>query len=101
MNRLQVIFNNLLKMAGVKWALKGIKPVVAGLIMGTATTLLLTVVFGIKTVDSTFSFDYVSLIIFGVVTIASILFKKFAKKELSPIILIIVAAGLGMALYSI
>ena len=95
------VFNNLLKLAGVKWALKGIKPVVAGLILGTGATLIVSLVFGIKTVESSFSFDYVSLIIFGVVLGASIVYKLIAKKELSPIILIIVSAGLGMALYSL
>ena len=98
---LGVVLPSFIKLAGVKWALKGIKPVVAGLILGTGATLLVSIVFGIKTVESSFSFDYISLIIFGVMVIASIVYKLIAKKELSPIILIIASAGLGMALYSI
>lgn len=95
------VLTGLLKLAGVKWALKGIKPAVAGLILGTFVTMILSVVFGLKTVNSAFNFDWISLVIFAIVIIISGLFKKFTKKELSPIILIIVSAIFGIILYSI
>lgn len=93
------IFNNLLKFAGVKWALSGIKPVIAALITSTAISLLLTCFLGSDKFNGTFSFDYKSVIIFGVVVITSIGYKKLRKKNLSPILLIIISAILGIILF--
>ena len=95
------IFNNLLKYAGVKWALSGIKPVIAALITSTAVGLLLTCFVGTDKYNGAFSFDYKSVIIFGVVVITSFVYKKIAKKNLSPILLIIISAILGGILYSL
>ena len=94
------VFTNLLKFAGVKAGINGIKPVVAGLIIVTGITLMLTSIIGIKTVKDSISFDYKALIIFAVVATISILFNKFSKKKISPILLIIISAILGLILYS-
>ncbi len=91
----------LLKFAGVKSFLSGIKPVVVGLITATALTMLLGTVFNIETVQSTFSFDYKALIIFSVVVATSLLVKKFLKKKISPILLILISACLGMLFYGV
>ncbi len=93
--------SGLLKFAGVKSFLNGIKPVVVGLITATALTMLISVIFSIKTVQSTFSFDYKALVIFAVVVIVSILSKKLLKKSASPIILILISACLGMLFYGL
>ncbi|MBQ3235503.1 MAG: chromate transporter [Clostridia bacterium] len=95
------VFKNLLKLLGVKWALDGVKPVVAGLIVGTGVTMFLSTVLGVTTVDGGFSFDYKALIILAVVVLTSALYKKFTKKKISPIILIVISALLGLLLYSI
>lgn len=95
------IFTNLLKLAGVKAALEGIKPAVAGLITATAITMVLSVVFGFKNIGGDFKFDLNALIIFVSVATTSILYKRFKKKALSPIILIIISAILGIILYSL
>ena len=94
------VFKNLLKLLGVKWALDGVKPVVVGLIVGTGLTMALSTVFGVKTVNGGFSFDYKSLIILAVIITCSILYKKFFKKKISPILLIVISAILGLILYS-
>ncbi len=74
-------------------ALSGIKPVVVGLILSAGALLVYdnTVVEG---------FNYVALIMMAVIAVASIAYKKFTKKELSPIIMILFSAGLGMIVYS-
>lgn len=95
------VFTNLLKYAGVKWALNGVKPVIAGLITATALTMLLSVVLGFKTVGNQIDFDFKSLIILGVVVLTSTLYSKFRKKKISPIFLILISAILGIILYSI
>ena len=60
------VLTRVLKYAGVKATLKGIRPAVVGMIMATFFTMLLGVVFSIKTVGSTPSVDIFEIIIFGV-----------------------------------
>lgn len=95
------VFHNLLKLAGVKWALNGIKPVVAGLIIATAVTMIISNLFAISTIKDTFSFDYKALIIFAIIFITPLLYKKLTKKKLSPIILILISAILGILFYAL
>ncbi len=93
------LIKNLLKFAGVQAALGGIKPVIVGLILATGITMLLSVVLGISNLDSSFVFDYKSLILFAGITLFAYLFKRVRKKQFSPILLIIISAGLGILLF--
>ncbi len=93
------LIKNLLKFAGVQAALGGIKPVIVGLILATGITMLLSVVLGISNLDSSFAFDYKSLILFAGITLFAYLFKRVRKKQFSPILLIIISAGLGILLF--
>lgn len=95
------ILKNLMKYAGVQAFLSGVRPCVAGLILATAATMLLSVLFGIGTVKSTFSPDWRSVIIFTAVAGTAFLFKKKKKEGISPILLILISAGLGIVLWSI
>lgn len=95
------IVRNLLKYKGVQATLGGVRPAVIGLIVATAITLFLSVVFNIKTVKSEFSFDWRALAIFAVTVAVHCVYKHFKKKKISPIILILISAVMGMALYSI
>ena len=95
------IVRNLLKYKGVQATLGGVRPAVIGLIVATAITLFLSVVFNIKTVKSEFSFDWRALVIFAVTVVVHCVYKHFKKKKISPIILILISAAMGMVLYSI
>lgn len=95
------VFHNLLKLAGVKWALKGIKPVVAGLIIGTAITMIISNLFAISKITDTFCFDYKALIILAIIVALPILCKLIIKKKPSPIILILISAVLGILFYGL
>lgn len=95
------IVRNLLKYRGVQAALGGVRPAVIGLIVATAITLFLSVVFNLKTVKSEFSFDWRALVIFAVTVVIHCVYKHFKKKKISPILLILISAAMGMALYSI
>ena len=95
------IVRNLLKYKGVQATLGGVRPAVIGLIVATAITLFLSVVFNIKTVKSEFSFDWRALAIFAVTVVVHCVYKHFKKKKISPIILILISAAMGIALYSI
>lgn len=90
---------NLMKFAGVKATLNGIRPTIVGMIFATFVTMFISTVFGIKTIKSVFSFDWKGLVIFTVVVIIAVAYKLIRKKSLSPIILIIFSGGLGMLMY--
>lgn len=98
------VITKLLRYAGVKSVINGIKPVIVGLILATAVTMFLNVVFALSNVQSaseTFSFDWRALIIFSVIAIVALIWKFWKKKSISPIILIVVSAGLGMLCYGV
>ncbi len=86
---------NLMKFAGVKATLNGIRPTIIGMIFATFVTMFI-----IKTVESTFAFDWKGLVIFAVVAIIALAFKLWRKKSISPILLIIFSGGLGLLMYS-
>ena len=92
------LFKNFAENKVIAKILDGIKPVVIGLII--ATGLLL--VYSNFVIDAkNFGFDYISLVLMALVGVAVIVYKKVTKKDLSPIIMIIASAGLGMLAYSI
>ena len=93
--------HNLLKLAGVKAFLHGVRPVIAGLIVATSLTLFLSGAFQFKNLSSNISIDFLSLIILALVVLSSLLYKKVFKKKPSAILLIIISAILGIILYSI
>lgn len=96
------VIKGLLKFAGVKAFLDGLRPVVVGLILGTAITILMQVFFAFENVkQSTLSFDYKAVIIFLIVCLTSVLYKKATKRTISPILLIIISAILGLILYGL
>ena len=96
------VIKGLLKFAGVKAFIDGIRPVVIGLILGTAITIFMQVIFAFENIKtSTISFDYKALIIFAIIALISIWTKKKTKKAISPILLIIISAILGLILYGL
>lgn len=95
------IIKGLLKFAGVQGFLSGVRPVVIGLIISTGVLLFLAVVLGYTKVGAPLSFDYKSLIIFGIIALTYIIYKLVRKKSLSPIILIIFSAILGILFYGV
>lgn len=92
-------FTRLLKYAGVKATLGGIKPAIVSLILGTAAIMLLSLVFGIKTVYGAPVFDYKALIVLSAIVLLSFSYSKWKKKTLSPILLIVLSGALGVLLY--
>lgn len=95
------IIRNFLKYKGVQGFLSGVRPCIVALIIATAITMLLSTLFGFSTVKNGFSPDYKAMIIFAIIVAIALIFKKIKKKKPSPIIMIVISAGLGMILYSI
>lgn len=99
---ISAVIKNFLKVEAVQGALRGVRPCVVALILGTAITLAMSTLLGFKSVgQGSITPDYMGIIIFAVVAGASWLIKKLSGKKPSPIILILISAALGMILYSI
>ena len=88
-----------MKLKGVEAALTGVKPVVVGLILATAITMFLSSIFSLKAISNGFKFEPFSLVILALVVIVSALYKKLLKKKISPILLIIFSAVLGIIFF--
>lgn len=95
------LIRNFLKFKGVQAFLSGVRPCVVGLILATSFTMLLSTLFSFKSLGSAVIPDVKGMIIFVAIAGASILFKAIFQKKPSPILLILLSAVLGMALYSI
>ena len=90
-----------MKYQGVQAFLGGIRPIVVGLIVATGLKMALSAILAISTIDSPVIFDWKALVIFAVVAITHVVYKKLKNKAISPIILILISAGLGMLLYGV
>ena len=95
------IMRNLLKYKGVQAFLKGVRPCVVALILATAVTMLLGTLLGITTANGGFFPDLRGIIIFAILIAIALIYKKAIKKKPSPILIILISAGLGMIFYSI
>ena len=95
------VIRNFLKYKGIQAFLSGIRPCVVGLILATAVTLFLSTVVGVTSVNSKISADFRGLAIFGILLAGSLISAKIFKKKPSPILMILISAGLGMLFYSV
>ena len=94
------LLRGFLKYKGVKAVLQGIHPTVAGLITATGITMILSVLLGISNIQSAVTINYKSIIIMGLILLVSFGYKKFTKKKISPILLIVISAVLGILFFS-
>ena len=95
------LIHNFLKYKGVQAFLGGVRPCVVALILATAATMLLSTVLGITTIRGGVAVDYKGLIILAILIAIAFAFKKVRHKKPSPILMILISAGLGMIFYSI
>ena len=93
------LISNLLKYAGVKAFLSGVRPCIVALILATAVTLGAGTLFSFKTVGEGFSPDFRALLILAILILFGFLFSRFKKKPVSPILMIVLSAFLGIAVY--
>ena len=95
------LLTKLLKYAGVKAVLGGIRPAIVGMILATAVTMFLSVVFSVKTVESTFVWGWKQLGIFALISAVAIGYAKWKKKAFSPILLILISGVMGVIVFGI
>ena len=95
------LVRNLLKYAGVKAFLGGIRPCIVGLILATAITMFMSTAIGFSSIDDALAIDFKGIIIFAILIAISVVAKLAFKKKPSPILMILISAGLGMVIYSL
>ncbi len=95
------ILAKVMKNRFVKAGLDGIKPMVVALILSTTFFLLVQLIFfGGESVQSDFIFDIKSLTLLIVLGILYIMYYKIRKKRMNILWLLLLAALLGMVIYS-
>lgn len=95
------VMTRMFKYAGVKAVLSGIRPAIVGMILATALTMMLSVIFGISAMDSTVRVDFKAMIILAVLGVVAFFYSKMKKRGISPILLVTISATLGVLLYGI
>lgn len=97
------VFKNLEKKPAVQALLSGLKPCVTGVILAVGAYMVLCSLFpaeGGKGFELAAP-ELPAMLITGILAAVMIGWRLIRKKRLSPIILIIIAAGLGMAVYGV
>ena len=95
------LMKNLLKYKPVSAFLMGVRPCVVGLIFATGITMLVSELTGISVATDKLNADICGVAVLVVIVIASFLYKKISGKNISPILLIVISAVLGMIFYPI
>ena len=93
--------NKILKNKVINSFLKGIKPCIVGLILATAIVLGLKILFNISSFQDNFLISYNGVLIIIMLIIIHLIYKKVFKKNISPIIMILISGLVGMIIYSV
>lgn len=80
----------------IRLAMRGIKPCLAGVICATGIHLAVEL---LLTQNTDARFDALTLLSLGILCFLSFAWQKFKQKPVSPIILIVIAAVLGMIVF--
>ncbi len=94
------LIKGFLKYRGVEAFLKGVRPTVVAMILATALTIGISTLFSVNTVWDAPSPDLGALIILAFLVGIHILCSEIKGKKPSPMIMILISAGLGILLYS-
>ena len=98
---ISALVRNFLKYKGIQAFLSGVRPCVVALILATAVTMLLSTLLNVTTVRGGVTPDVRGIILFVILIAIALVFKRIKKKKPSPILMILISAGLGMVFYSI
>lgn len=93
------VMGKLMKFAGVKATLEGVHPAICALVCATAAIMALSSLFAIDSVKSGFFFDWKSATVLAILAAVYILYRVIRKKNISPILLIILSGVIGVFLF--
>ncbi|MCR5324902.1 MAG: chromate transporter [Lachnospiraceae bacterium] len=110
-----VIFGKMLENQYIKAFIDGLKPCMSGIIIATGLFMAVELVLPIRTLLSLVlgsdeiaaqsnaisetNIDLRALLIIAIIVAAKVLYKKFKSKKLSPIVMILIGAFLGVIVY--
>ena len=92
------VMKKLLKNKYVQAALRGLKPCIIGLVMATGVFMVIT---HCMSLTAEFAIDGKALLLTVVLAAVLYLSKPLFKKKISPVMLILISAVLGIGLYAI
>lgn len=93
------LIGNLLRYAGVRAFLGGVRPCVVALILSTALTMALSTFLSVSSLPARARLDWRGVCILALLSAAHFAFKKWKGKKPSPIAMILLSALLGIAFY--
>ena len=93
------VLKNILKYEGVKAVLTGIRPCIVAMIIATAISMGLNIFIGAEKSGDAISPDIRSIIIFFILIAVQLMCGKVLKKKLSPILMIVFSAVLGIVFF--
>ena len=89
------LLKSVLKNVWVQAVLRGLKPCVIGIVLATGLSMV------VRNCIPAQAFDIRGIITTVLLGGTVVIFRKFRKKSLSPILIILLAAAVGMILYSL
>lgn len=98
---ISTLIKNLLKFSGVQAFLSGVRPCVIGLILATSVNMFLSTVLGVSSFTALPDIDLKAIAILAILIAFAAVFKTLRSKKPSPILMIVISAGLGMLVYGI
>ena len=93
------LISNVLKYKGVNAFLMGVRPCVVAMIIATSLTIGLSTLFSITSISGGAKFDLCGILIFAVLFAIHFIYRAVTKKGPTPIMMILLSAGMGMLLY--
>ena len=95
------LLSHLLKYAGVKAVLGGIRPAVIGMILATAVTTAFGVFAGLGSMSAVPVIEWKSIAVFALICVAWYAWRKWRKTPPSPILLILLSGLLGVVFFGV
>ena len=95
------LLRGVLRYRGVKAFLGGVRPCVVALILSTALTLSLGTLLNFTGIGNGVSPDLRALLIFAILLAVALLWQRLKGKKPSPILMLLLSAGLGMIFYAL
>ena len=95
------LLSHLLKYAGVKAVLGGIRPAIVGMILATAVTTALSVFASLGAASKEVTVEWKSIAVFALICVAWYAWKKWKKAPPSPILLILFSGILGVIFFGV
>jgi len=95
------LISGLMRYAGVKAFMEGVRPCIVGMILSCAVTMGLSVLFSCSRLSDGFGIDLRALLLLGLLFTISFVYKKLKKKKPSPILMILISAVVGGLMYAV